>query len=128
MNHTSAFDLDLEYGQIGEKELADILAGKIEVKTERGKWKDTGNIAVEYSSRGKSSGILVTKAEYWCTILKDDEGNIENIILTPIAQMKKLFRKYFTLGNKVKGGDDNTSEIVLIPLKELFIDDWDYVL
>lgn len=119
MNHTSDFDLDLKYGQIGEKTLAKILSdGKVEVKTERGIWKKTGNIAVEYSSRKKSSGILVTKADWWCTILMDDD-EIDHIIITPINKMKSLFVKYLKMGKKVRGGDSNTSELVLIPIKEL---------
>ena len=42
------FDLDLEFGQMGEKFVEDLQNGntKIEVKTERDLWKTTGNIAV----------------------------------------------------------------------------------
>lgn len=118
MNHNSDFDLDLQYGQIGEETLAKILSGKIEVKTERGQWKSTGNIAIEYSSRKKPSGIIVTKADWWCTILMDGQ-EIDHIILTPMKKMKELFVKYFKRGKKVRGGDSNTSELVLIPIKEL---------
>jgi hypothetical protein len=120
MNHTSSFDLDLKYGQIGEESLAKILAGKIEVKTERGTWKSTGNIAIEYMSRGKNSGLLVTEADHWCTILMDGDI-IVNIVITPVKQMKKLFIKYFRLGSKVSGGDNNTSKLVLIPLSEILL-------
>ena len=39
------FDLDLEYGQIREDRIADMLTNKkIEVKSERGMWMKTGNI------------------------------------------------------------------------------------
>ena len=42
------FDLDLEYGQIREKRVADLLKGsKVEIKTERAWWRKTGNIAIE---------------------------------------------------------------------------------
>ena len=45
------FDLDLEYGQIREKRVADLLKGsKVEIKTERAWWRKTGNIAIEYTS------------------------------------------------------------------------------
>ena len=48
------FEYDLKFGQMKEKELADILENqKIEVKTDC-KWKKTGNVAVEYKSRGKN--------------------------------------------------------------------------
>ena len=36
------FDLDLEYGQIREKRVADLLKGsKVEIKTERAWWRKT---------------------------------------------------------------------------------------
>ena len=42
------FDLDLEYGQVREKLVADMLQDKkIEDKCERGMWQRTGNIAIE---------------------------------------------------------------------------------
>jgi hypothetical protein len=118
MDHRASFDLDLKYGQIGEQLLADILAGKIEVKTERGTWRATGNIAIEYSSRGKKSGIMLTKSAYWCTILMDGE-DVHNIILTPINRLRKIFIRNYKEGRKVKGGDNNTSELVLVSIEEL---------
>ena len=43
------FDLDLQYGKVREKRVADMLQDKkIEVKSERGMWMKTGNIAIEY--------------------------------------------------------------------------------
>ena len=42
------FDLDLEYGSIREEKVAEMLTDKkIEVKSERGMWMKTGNIAIE---------------------------------------------------------------------------------
>ena len=121
MNHTSDFDLDLKYGEIGEKRLCEILATKkIEVKTERGAWRITGNIAIEYESRGKPSGIAVTKSEWWCTILMD-KTEIEHIILTPTYKIIKIAREFYMKGKTVKGGDNNTSKLVLIPIKELIV-------
>ena len=56
-NKDNKFDIDLEFGEKFEKSLAKILTlGKIEVKTERDKWKKTGNIAIELMSRGKLNG------------------------------------------------------------------------
>ena len=41
------FDIDLQYGQVREKIVADMLQDKkIEVKSERGMWLQTGNIAI----------------------------------------------------------------------------------
>jgi hypothetical protein len=59
------FDIDLEYGKVREKFVAEMLQDKkIEVKSERGMWKNTGNIAIEYESYGKPSGINATEADY----------------------------------------------------------------
>ena len=53
------FDIDLKWGEVREKQVADMLQNKtIEVKSERDMWQRTGNIAVEYESYGKPSGII----------------------------------------------------------------------
>ncbi len=63
------FKYDLKIGQLGEKHLANILENKkIEVKTDFQAMK-TGNIFVEYSSRGFKSGIATTQADYYCFII-----------------------------------------------------------
>ena len=55
------FDLDLQYGQVREQMVADMLQNKkIEVKSERDVWQRTGNIAIEYECYGKPSGINAT--------------------------------------------------------------------
>ena len=52
------FDLDLQYGKVREKKIAEMLENKkIEVKSERDIWQKTGNIAIEYECYGKPSGI-----------------------------------------------------------------------
>ena len=67
--YSSKFDLDLEFGQVYEKGLQKLFTqkGKIEVKTERDKWLETGNIAIEIRCRGKKSGISITESD-WCFI------------------------------------------------------------
>ena len=60
------FDLDLEYGQIREDKVAGIFSkAKIEVKSERDLWQQTGNIAIEYECWSKPSGIRATESDYW---------------------------------------------------------------
>ena len=60
------FDIDLSYGKVREKQVADMLQNKkIEVKSERGMWQKTGNIAIEFESYGKPSGIAATESDYW---------------------------------------------------------------
>ena len=120
-NRNNQFDIDLSYGEIKEKELAIILMNdKIELKSERGKWQETGNIAIELSSRGKSSGLVTTKADWWATILNEGDKT-KGIIMLPIADMKKHTKAIVKSGKGkvVMGGDDNTSEIALIKISDL---------
>ena len=113
-NNDKRFDIDLAYGQVFEKKIADILGqSKLEVKTERDKWKQTGNIVIEYESRGKPSGIITTEAEYWVHNLALDN----EIVLSFILKVSTL-RKYIAQHNprSVRGGDDMTSKLYLIKL------------
>ena len=123
-NDNSDFDLDLAFGQIYEKSLALILQDKkIEVKTERNKWKETGNIAIELHNHNsnKPSGLSITKATYWATILVDDYI-VQSIHILPIKQLKERVKDIVRNGGGkiVMGGDFKASEIALIPIKEIF--------
>jgi hypothetical protein len=121
-NKDNRFDLDLEFGEIFETKLANILASKkIEVKTERDIWKSTGNIAVELRSRNKPSGIQTTKSDYWCHILTEN-SIVKGIVILPTKEMKKRIKEIRAEGHGrlEQGGDNNTSVMFLLPLKELF--------
>tara|TARA_Y100001938_G_scaffold149503_1_gene236551 strand:+ start:304 stop:873 length:570 start_codon:yes stop_codon:yes gene_type:complete len=124
-NEDSKFDVDLKYGQIREQLFADIMEGKelVEVKTERGKWKSTGNIAIEWMSRGKLSGIAATKADWWAHFLADDEKT-EAVIIMAVPELKRRIKALKKLGiaEDARGGDDDTSRLVLLPLNQLFGD------
>ena len=116
-NNDKRFDLDLAYGQVFEKKVADILGNsKIEVKTEKDKWKTTGNIVIEYESRGKLSGIITTEAEYWIHNLAMGDDIVLSLLL-PVAAL----RRYIARNNprSVRGGDDMTSKLYLIKLTDL---------
>ena len=120
LNNNNKFDIDLQYGQVREEELSDILQNqKIEVKTERDKWKETGNICIEFSCRGKPSGIAVTEAKWWVHVLADGDDT-SCMLMFPTEKLKEIARKYYANGKIVNGGDDNLSEMVLLPLKEIF--------
>tara|TARA_R110002111_G_scaffold64386_1_gene106037 strand:- start:251 stop:616 length:366 start_codon:yes stop_codon:yes gene_type:complete len=115
---SNKFDIDLQYGQVREKRIADILKNeKIEVKTERDIWKKTGNIAIEFESRGKPSGIAVTEAKWWVHVLADEEDDY-CMLLFPTDKLKKIARKHFS--KAINGGDNDTSKFVLLPLNEIF--------
>ena len=62
MKHNSDFKYDLEIGLNYETKLAELLGKKIEVKRDF-KCLETGNIFVEYASRGKLSGIATSEAD-----------------------------------------------------------------
>ena len=117
MNNDKRFDIDLEYGKVFEQKVADMLQNsKIEVKTERDKWSKTGNIVVEFESRGRPSGIASTEADYWFHNLA--VGN--DIVMTLVFPVYKL-RSYIAknMPKMIRGGDDNTSRMYLISLTDL---------
>ena len=117
----SKWDIDLSFGEQNEEKLVRILKhGKIEVKTERDKWRKTGNIAIELSYFGKKSGLAITEADWWATILswKDD---VKGVILIPVTNMKKIVKDSVKNGRGVivMGGDEGASELALVPLEDL---------
>lgn len=117
MNNDKRFDLDLQYGQVFEQKVADMLQNStIEVKTEREKWKSTGNIVIEFESRGKPSGIAATEADYWFHNLALGE----DIVMTLVFPTKVL-KNYIVqaMPRIVRGGDNNTSRLYLLNLQDL---------
>ena len=120
-DYTSKFDIDLKFGEEFEYSLARILSiGKVEVKTERDQWKKTGNIAIELMNQGNKSGLSITEAEWWAQILTL-KGEIKSVILIPVKILKARVTS-LVKENKAKiimGGDDMSSELVLVPIKEI---------
>ena len=114
MNYNSDFKYDLQLGQLCEQQLGNILDNeKVEVKTDY-QASDTGNLFIEYLSRGKESGIITTEATWFAFIVSN-----EKIILVSTNKLKKLCRPYLNTKRDVKGGDDNTSKGILLPIKDL---------
>jgi|SRR5210317_2224156 len=112
------FDIDLKYGQGREKRIKKMIEeGTIEVKTERDWWFKTGNIAVEFESFGKPSGIAKTEATYWAHVLANGEED-HCILWFKTDKLKKLVEKH---KDKVKNvGDYKKSKAYLIPITEIF--------
>ena len=116
------YDLDLQYGEIREDKIRDMLENKkIEVKSDRGRWMETGNICIEYECWGKPSGIRATESDYWfhnlcvgdkefCTIVFDT--NMLRLIVNELDSFKT-----------VAGGDHNASRMYLVSLQKLFSGD-----
>ena len=128
MKHRSDFSKDLVTGQLGEqeysKEVFELLSGDIEIKSEQDTWKETGNMFVEYKSRGRDSGITVTQASHWVVsfYLK---GKLCFTLSIPTDTMKKIARKYYDMGRIAEGGDNNTSRGVLVPISSVLFFNYD---
>jgi hypothetical protein len=116
------FDIDLEYGKVREQFVADMLQNKkIEVKSERDKWQKTGNIAIEYESYGKPSGINATKADYWFHNLCIGDDVFCTLVFN-VDNLKKLIDR-LDYKRSVSGGDHNASRMYLLKLDKLFSSD-----
>ena len=116
------FDLDLQYGQVREQMVADMLQNKkIEVKSERDVWQRTGNIAIEYECYGKPSGINATESDYWFHNLCIGEDTFATLVF----DTKSLKRIIDKLDHKktVSGGDNNAARMYLLNLQKLFSSD-----
>jgi len=113
MNYNNNFKYDLKVGQVKEKELGTIFNSKtIEVKYDL-QALTTGNVYVEYESRGKKSGISTSLADYYCFCL----GDTFHLIKTDILKIR--CRKLIGTKRDKKGGDNNTSKGILLPINEL---------
>ncbi len=113
MDYCSNFRHDLEVGQVAEKALADIIENKtIEVKNDLKALK-TGNLFIEFMSRGNKSGIDRTEADVWCFCI----GNI--FILITTEKLKELVEPLKGTAAERLGGDNNTSVGVLLPIIDL---------
>ena len=119
------FDIsvDLEYGNKFEHHLDEVFkeGRRVEVKTERGIWKTTGNISIEIRCREILSGLSITEAEYWIHLLADGDI-IKGGFIIPVKELKVRVKEM--VNNKtaeiVMGGDDNASQLVLVPIEKLF--------
>ena len=116
------FDIDLEYGQVREQLVADMLQDKkIGVKSERDLWQRTGNIAIEYESYGKPSGIDATESDYWFHNLCVGEDTFCTLVFNT-ESLKKIINN-LDYKRSVSGGDNNASKMYLLNLQKLFSSD-----
>ena len=117
------FDIDLEFGRLGEDFVKAFQSKntRIEVKTERDQWKETGNIAIEIRYKGNKSGISVTDSETWIHLLSYNNV-IEGGFIFKTQLLRDKIKKLHKDGNLklIMGGDDKMSKMALLPIKELF--------
>lgn len=119
------FDADLQFGQQGERWLMWLGTdqAKVEVKTERDTWMNTKNAVFEFKSRGKPSGITTTQSDYWLHIFSE-RGQAVMAFMFRVEELKQFLRAVYRDPEKYgaricKGGDDNSSEVILVPVQEL---------
>jgi len=137
-----SFSLDLDFGNIYEKKLIEILPNdsyiikegyfpyydveivkdgiitKYEVKADRYTYK-TGNIAIEFECNGKASGIKTTQADYYAYYVVKPYNLFElYIIPTQLLKDKINSKEYKRI---IFGGDNKNSKMYIFDL-ELFLE------
>ena len=94
---------------------------RIEVKTERDIWMTTRNLAFEIKGYdGRLSGISSTQATWWIQALNYNNENI--MMLTfKVKILKKVLKRMVKekLASVKKGGDNNYSTLILVPINKL---------
>ena len=122
VSNRKKFDIDLCYGKVREKRVANMLQDKkIEVKSERDMWARTGNIAIEYESYGKPSGISATESDYWFHNLCIGDDTFATLVFD-VPSLKRIIDN---LDEKrtVSGGDNSAPKMYLVSLQKLFSTD-----
>ena len=122
--YCKGFDLELEFGKMGEEFTQQVFEGnsKVEVKTERDIWVNTGNVAIEIRCNGKPSGLSTTESTVWVHLLSH-KGAIKGGFIFKVDELKAKIKKLHESNNlkMVMGGDDNLSQMALLPIKELWV-------
>jgi hypothetical protein len=118
MNFNNDFKFDLEFGVLdGETWFHELVSEKkVEVKSDR-RTQETGNVYIEYWSRGKPSGISTSQSDYYVYKVAEDEA-----IIISTSKLKQKLKQLVNEGKArmdVKGGDNNTSRGILCKLKDL---------
>ena len=108
------FSKDLSYGKKHEKLVMKSMEN-FELKTDRMAHK-TGNVYVEFQSRGRDSGIRTSKSDTWIfKIVSKGDRHLFSIQI-PLTRLKKLVSKDYRV---VPGGDNLTSRGYLVPITDL---------
>ena len=108
------FTKDLSYGKKHEKLVMKSMEN-FELKTDRMAHK-TGNVYVEFKSRGKDSGISTSKSDTWIfKIVSKGDRHLFSVQI-PLTRLKKLVSTDYRI---VPGGDNLTSRGYLVPLTDL---------
>ena len=116
MANRSDFDLDLRYGQVAERSVANLLMIEtVEVKRDR-RWVDTGNIYIETACLSQVgewyySGINASKATHWAFVLED---------MTIILKRQHVLGTVMSYGTQIECNiEPNPSRGYLITVSQL---------
>jgi len=89
----------------------------VEVKTDKYK-KRTMNLFIELRSRGKKSGIMTTKSNYYIYFfIRKDLYPTKNVFIFKTEELREIVRQ--NSHKIITGGDNNTSSGVLLSFDEL---------
>ncbi len=75
-------------------------------------WDKTHNVALEFCSRGKPSGVCTSQADLWIYVLGSD------IYIARLPQIRMYLIQHWDRFKRVTGGDDRTSLLALLPIDE----------
>jgi len=116
------FDLDLKFGEFHEQLLFQSLSKDgnvtVEVKTDRIA-ATSGNLAVEFRYKGRPSGIQTTKSDEYFFVVVEKDGSIRYRLNIPTAKLKAIAYSRYKSGFVTIGGQDNATEMILIPIISL---------
>lgn len=105
------YDLRLDLTAEGKDRFEELF----EVKNDLG-YMRTGNVAIEYGYNGERSGVLKSEAGWYIIVCGDYAHFIRrNIILSDIVNYALKQDR----ARLIKGGDDDKSDIYLMPYAEL---------
>jgi hypothetical protein len=117
-----AFQKDLQVGAVGENYVNSIFTDeKVKLEVKKDDWVTrSGNVAIEFESRGKPSGIETTESDFWCHVV----GHYF-ILVFPVAFLRKVCKQLKNDPKYVKSMGDRdtsgvpTSKAILIPWTNL---------
>lgn len=84
---------------------------KYECKADRMAHK-TGNLCIEYYSRGKPSGISTSEADFWIYMLVAPDGEVSDTFKIPASVLKEEIEKK-SYWRETAGGDNYTNKMYL---------------
>lgn len=89
---------------------------KYEVKAD--KYEKTGNMAIEIRDNGKPSGISVSQANVFIYLFTNISKDFIYMYFIGLDKLKKLIKSNIKDMKIVKGGDNDESQMILIPMKK----------